>query len=145
MESMQRDAAEVLKDALALEPEVRGALIDSLIGSLDQTVDPAAEEEWREEIRRRLHQIDREAVELLPWDKARSRLRFVAQSVSRAPTRIHPAALEEAEAAVEWYRQRSVRGDGNVPGRARSCDRKDGRSSRTVPGPRFWHTQDRAS
>ena len=44
---MERDAAEVLRDALALSPEVRAALIDSLISSLDQAVDAAAEEAWR--------------------------------------------------------------------------------------------------
>ena len=47
---MERDAAEVLSDALALSPEVRAALIDSLISSLDQAVDAAAEEAWREKI-----------------------------------------------------------------------------------------------
>jgi hypothetical protein len=39
---MQRDAAEVLKEALSLSPEGRAALIDSLIGSLDQTVEAGA-------------------------------------------------------------------------------------------------------
>ena len=29
--------------------------------------------------------------------------------MKRASVRIHPAALEEAEAAAEWYRQRSPR------------------------------------
>jgi len=72
---MERDAAEVLRDALALSPEVRAALIDSLVSSLDQTVDPAAEEAWREEICRRLQQIDSGAVPLIPWEEARRRLR----------------------------------------------------------------------
>src|ERR1017187_875590 len=40
---MERDAAELLRDALALPSEVRAALVDSLIGSLDRTVDAAAE------------------------------------------------------------------------------------------------------
>ncbi len=71
---MERDAAEVLRDALALAPEVRAALIDSLIGSLDQSVDAAAEEAWREEIYRRLQQIDCGAVQLIPWEDARRRL-----------------------------------------------------------------------
>ena len=31
---MERDAADVLREALALSPEIRAALIDSLIGSL---------------------------------------------------------------------------------------------------------------
>jgi len=72
---MERDVAEVLRDTLALSPEVRVALIDSLIGSLDQTVDAAAEEAWREEIYRRLQQIDSCAVPLIPWEEARRRLR----------------------------------------------------------------------
>ena len=63
---MAREAAEVLKDALALAPEARAALIDSLISSLDQAVEPAAEEAWREEIYRRLEQIDNGAVQLIP-------------------------------------------------------------------------------
>ena len=72
---MERDAAEVLRDALALSPEVRAALIDSLIGSPVQAVDAAAEEAWREEIHRRLQQIDSGAVDLIPWEEARRGLR----------------------------------------------------------------------
>ncbi|MGO9257821.1 MAG: addiction module protein [Bryobacteraceae bacterium] len=72
---MERDAAEVLRDALALPPEVRAALIDSLISSLDQAVDAGAEEAWREEIQRRLEQIDSGAVAPIPWEDARRRLR----------------------------------------------------------------------
>ena len=72
---MERDAAEVLRDALALSPEVRAALIDSLISSLDQAVDAAAEEAWREEIYRLLQQIVSGAVHLIPWEDARRRLR----------------------------------------------------------------------
>ncbi|MGA2771932.1 MAG: addiction module protein [Bryobacteraceae bacterium] len=71
---MEPDAAEVLRDALALSPEVRAALIDSLISSLDQTVDAAAEEAWREEIYRRLQRIDSGAVPLIAWEEARRRL-----------------------------------------------------------------------
>ena len=72
---MERDVAEVLRDALALPLEVRAALIDSLISSLDQTVDAAGEEVWREEIYRRLQQIDSGAVQLIQWEEARRRLR----------------------------------------------------------------------
>ena len=64
--------AEVLRDALALSPEVRAALIDCLISSLDQAVDAGAEEAWREEIARRVAEIrsgqaaGRPSDELLP-------------------------------------------------------------------------------
>jgi putative addiction module component (TIGR02574 family) len=69
------DAAEVLRSALALEPEARAALVDSLISSLDQQIDPAVEEMWREEIFRRLKEIDSGAVTLVPSEDARLRLR----------------------------------------------------------------------
>jgi putative addiction module component (TIGR02574 family) len=77
---MERDAAEVLRSALALPPEVRAALIDSLISSLDQQVDAAVEETWREEIFQRLEQIYSGAVQLIPWEDARRRLRSRVQS-----------------------------------------------------------------
>jgi putative addiction module component (TIGR02574 family) len=60
---------------LALEPEARAALVDSLISSLDQQIDPAVEEMWREEIFRRLKEIDSGAVTLVPSEDARLRLR----------------------------------------------------------------------
>ncbi len=72
---MVRNAAEVLRDALALPAEARAALIDSLIGSLDHAIDEGAEEAWREEIYKRLEQIDSGAVRLMPWEDARRRLR----------------------------------------------------------------------
>ena len=74
MKWMQRDPEEVLKDTLSLAPEVRAALIDSLISSLDQAADPAAENAWRAEIQRRLQQIDTGAVHPIPWEDARRRL-----------------------------------------------------------------------
>jgi putative addiction module component (TIGR02574 family) len=72
---MERQAAELLRDALALPPEARAALIDSLIESLDQTIEEGAEEAWRQEIELRLQQIDSGAVELISWRAARQRLR----------------------------------------------------------------------
>jgi putative addiction module component (TIGR02574 family) len=71
---MTRDVAEVLRDALDLPAEARAALIDSLIESLDSTIDDKAEEAWREEIYRRLQQIDAGAIQLIPWEDARRRL-----------------------------------------------------------------------
>ena len=71
---MERHAADLLRDVLALPPEARAALIDSLIESLDETVDEGAEEAWRREIEARLEQIDTGAVELMSWRDARQRL-----------------------------------------------------------------------
>jgi hypothetical protein len=51
---MQRHPVGLLRDALALPPEARSALIDSLIESLDATADEWAEETLKEEIQLRL-------------------------------------------------------------------------------------------
>jgi putative addiction module component (TIGR02574 family) len=71
---MSRDPAEVLKDALALPVEARAALIGPLLDSLDTEVDEYAEEAWRQEIYRRLQEIDSGATKLVQWDEARRRL-----------------------------------------------------------------------
>jgi putative addiction module component (TIGR02574 family) len=72
---MERHAAELLRDALALPAEERAALIDSLIESLDPTVEEGADEAWRREIEARLEQIDTGTVKLISWRDARQRLR----------------------------------------------------------------------
>jgi putative addiction module component (TIGR02574 family) len=71
---MPKDAAELLRDALSLPIEARAALADSLLDSLDVEVDGNAEEAWREEIYRRLQQIDSGDVRLIPWGDAQRRL-----------------------------------------------------------------------
>ena len=71
---MERHPAEVLRDALALPADARAELIDSLIDSLDHLIDDGADEAWKEEIDRRLQQIDSGAVDLVPWEVARRRL-----------------------------------------------------------------------
>ena len=68
---MPRDAAEILKDALALPAEARGALIGPLVDSLETEEDEGVEEAWRAEIQRRLVEIDAGAVKLVRWDEAR--------------------------------------------------------------------------
>ncbi len=40
--------------------------------SLDKEIDEGAEEAWREEIQRRLQEIDNGAAKLVQWDEARS-------------------------------------------------------------------------
>jgi putative addiction module component (TIGR02574 family) len=71
---MPREAAELLREALSLPQEQRAALIDSLLESLDSEVDENVEEAWRQEIYRRLQQIDSGAVQLIPWEDAERRL-----------------------------------------------------------------------
>jgi putative addiction module component (TIGR02574 family) len=68
---MAQEVTELLKKALALPPEARAALAGSLLESLDDTVDASAEEEWNEEIARRIQELDSGKVKPIPWAKAR--------------------------------------------------------------------------
>jgi hypothetical protein len=59
---MAKDAGQLLKEALSLPPEARAALADSLLESIDAEVDEDAESKWREEIRKRMAELDSGAV-----------------------------------------------------------------------------------
>jgi putative addiction module component (TIGR02574 family) len=65
---------EILREALALPTDARAALVDSLLDSLDSTVDPQAEELWELEILRRAKELDAGIVKTVPWVELRSRL-----------------------------------------------------------------------
>jgi putative addiction module component (TIGR02574 family) len=71
---MLRSAAEILRDALALPTDTRAALVDSLLDSLDSTVDPDAEELWEMEILKRARELDSGSVKTVAWVELRSRL-----------------------------------------------------------------------
>ena len=71
---MKRDAAEILKDAMATPPELRAAVAGSLLESLDDQVDEGAVAAWEAEIARRLSDLDTGKVKLIPWATVRRRL-----------------------------------------------------------------------
>ena len=71
---MKRDAAEILKDALALPSEARAALAGSLLESLETDIDEDAEAAWATEISRRIAELDSGAVKTIPWAEVRRRL-----------------------------------------------------------------------
>ena len=71
---MKNEAAEILWRALQLPEPARAALAESLWASLEHEVDEGAEDAWREEIRRRLQEIDSAAVKLIPWHDIRREL-----------------------------------------------------------------------
>jgi len=71
---MKRDAAEILKDALALPTAARAALAGSLLESLDTQLDDDAEAAWAIEVNRRVTELDRGAAETIPWAEVRRRL-----------------------------------------------------------------------
>jgi putative addiction module component (TIGR02574 family) len=71
---MNREVSEILEKALMLPPEARAALANSLLDSLDESVDLAAEEEWNREIARRIQEIDSGKVKPVPWQEARRQI-----------------------------------------------------------------------
>ncbi len=71
---MKRDAAEILKDALALPTEARAALAGSLLESLATEVDEDAEAGWATEVNRRVAEFDGGELKTVPWAELRRRL-----------------------------------------------------------------------
>jgi putative addiction module component (TIGR02574 family) len=71
---MKRDAAALLKEALALSAEDRAALAEALTASLDPQVDDDVEVAWKAEIERRVKELDEGAVLTIPWPEVRRRL-----------------------------------------------------------------------
>lgn len=71
---MTREAADLLKKALALPVSERADLAGSLIESLDETNDPSVEAAWDEEVQRRMADIDSRKVKPISLDEARRRL-----------------------------------------------------------------------
>jgi putative addiction module component (TIGR02574 family) len=72
---MAKDAGDLLQEALSLPPEARAALADSLLESLEAKVDEDAEIKWREEIRKRMAELDSSAVRAISWSEVENRLR----------------------------------------------------------------------
>ena len=71
---MTREVSELLKMALALPPEARAALANSLLESLEERVDPGAEEAWNGEIARRIEQLDSGKAKPVAWAEARRQI-----------------------------------------------------------------------
>ena len=72
---MSDSLAELKRKAAQLSEAERAELALSLIESLDGPADPNVEEAWRREIERRVAQIDRGDVKLIPGDEVFARLR----------------------------------------------------------------------
>ncbi len=68
---MTQETAELLKKALALPPEERAALAGSLIESLDGTVDESVETAWSQEIARRIADLDSGKAKTIRWEEIR--------------------------------------------------------------------------
>ncbi len=71
---MGQELSDLLKKALELPPEARAALATTLLESLDEAVDPSAEEEWNKEIARRIQELDSGRVKPISWADARRQI-----------------------------------------------------------------------
>ena len=74
---MSPEADELLKKAMALPPEERGALAASLIESLEEggILDLDAEAAWQHEVARRMEEIESGKVKPVPWIEVKRRAR----------------------------------------------------------------------
>ena len=70
---MTQEADDLLKKALTLPAEDRAAMAGSLLESLEEPVDPSAEEAWNEEIARRIADLDSGKAKTVPWEEVRRR------------------------------------------------------------------------
>ena len=74
---MTREVSELLEKALALPTEARAALANSLLESLDDTVDAGAEVAWKEEIGRRIAELDSGKVKPIAWADAHRQIETI--------------------------------------------------------------------
>jgi len=63
---MAMEVAQILEEAVKLPPEARAALVHALLESIDTEVDADAEEQWKQEIQRRVKEIDDGSVKMVP-------------------------------------------------------------------------------
>jgi putative addiction module component (TIGR02574 family) len=68
------DVIELFKQASDLPEHDRPTLAGLLIESLETERDAGVEEVWRDEIARRLSELDSGAVETVPWETVRAKL-----------------------------------------------------------------------
>jgi putative addiction module component (TIGR02574 family) len=71
---MSSSPQELLTEALEMPSADRGRLAALLIESLDSEKDDDAEQQWSEELQRRLQDIDEGRVQLISWSEVRRRL-----------------------------------------------------------------------
>lgn len=71
---MSRNPQELLKEAMELPPDMRAALADSLLNSLDTETDLNVEQAWQEEIQKRMASIEDGTAETISWEDVQAQL-----------------------------------------------------------------------
>lgn len=72
---MSDDSKTILEAALALPPDDRIEIAERLMFSLDEVHQREIEEAWNSEIQRRMDEVDRGEVAMIPVDEAMRRIR----------------------------------------------------------------------
>jgi putative addiction module component (TIGR02574 family) len=71
---MARSARQLFDEAMRLDPQERGMLLQLLIDALDDETEEGVEDAWRAEVERRMAELDSGSVEAIPWEEVRARL-----------------------------------------------------------------------
>jgi putative addiction module component (TIGR02574 family) len=71
---MPSDVIDLFKQASDLPDRDRATLAGILLESLETEVDPDVEAAWKEEIERRLADLDAGRVQSIPWEEVKARL-----------------------------------------------------------------------
>ncbi len=72
---MSTPVGDLFKQASALDEKDRATLAGLLLESLEPGIDEDVETAWRDEIERRLVELDAGGVELIPWEEVQAKLR----------------------------------------------------------------------
>ena len=71
---MTQEADDLLKKALTLPAQDRATLAGSLIDSLDEAEEISAQNDWNDEITRRIEELDSGKAKIIPWDEVKNRI-----------------------------------------------------------------------
>jgi putative addiction module component (TIGR02574 family) len=82
---MSPEIDELFQKALALPPEARAELANSLLESIDPTVDEEVDAAWQREIVRRMDEISSGEVKTIPWQEVRQKAREMLSRSSSHP------------------------------------------------------------
>ena len=71
---MTQEADDLLKKALTLPAQDRATLAGSLIDSLDEADEMSAQNDWNDEITRRIEELDSGKAKTIQWDEVKRRI-----------------------------------------------------------------------
>ena len=71
---MSTSVGDLFRQAAELDEHDRATLAGLLLESLEHADDADVESAWKEEIARRLAELDADRVQLVPWDEVKAKL-----------------------------------------------------------------------